>query len=447
MRRRLDINEMTVEDTKNALNRATEYKRLMQEAVPMAMPPAIVQPMKAPVKMTQGPSSRVNLTQPKSMSTQASARFVGTAQKPGIAQVKPDMPRSAITTQQPPTSSSSAASRGLGTLGRAAGSIATGAAIGSMASSVARDKAFSTPETRQMGKDLYKNSPVARAVSDTMLAAREKLGLGSTAPKEFQRTSSSSNQAATPAPSSSSATTPAPSAAPKSSTSSKPGVVSKADLDTYRKNVGNKNATLGQYMNDLQNKTAKVGGRNDPASIQRSMKSGQKAFDPTTTTGKFGGPKSSGSTTTSSAPQPGKPNETSTQNFLNKELGRTTSNPQGPPAPVNAPKPPSRPQNLEPPKPVTQNPDQNATKQVPTIKAPESPTKIPPSGGATAGSSGASVSGGVGGAGGAAGSGSGAGSGGDGGAGIAGGRGGRGGKGGNTLGECVQVNGNRYRII
>ena len=189
-------------------------------------------------------------------------------------------------------------------------------------------------------------------------------------------------------------------------------VVSKGDLDTYRKNVGNKNATLGQYMNDLQNKTARVGGKNDPAVIQKSLKSGQKAFDPTTTTGKFGGPKSSGSSTTSSA---------------------------------NAPKP----KNLEPSKPVTQ-PDQNATKQVPTVKTPEEPTKSPPSGapsGAAAGSAGASISGGVGGAGGVAGSGPGAGSGGDGGAGIAGGRGGKGGKGGDTLNECVEINGNRYRIV
>jgi hypothetical protein len=201
-------------------------------------------------------------------------------------------------------------------------------------------------------------------------------------------------------------------AVPKTSTSAKPGVVSKTDLDTYRKNVGNKNATLGQYMNDLQNKTARVGGKNDPAVIQRSLKSGQKAFDPTTMTGKFGDPKSSGSSTTSS-----------------------TS--------VNA----SKPKNLEPPKPVTQNPDQNATKQVSTVKAPEEPTKSPPSAGATAGSSGASVSGGVGGEGGAAGSGPGAGSGGDGGAGIAGGKGGKGGKGGDTLNECVEINGNRYRIV
>ena len=109
-----------------------------------------------------------------------------------------------------------------------------------------------------------------------------------------------------------------------------------------------------------------------------------------------------------------------------------------------------------------QNPDQNITKQVPTVKAPESPAKVTPPASSTptptpapapanpptAGASGASIGGGIGGQGGQAGSGPGAGSGGSGGAGVGpGSRGGKGGKGGDTLGESVQIGLNRYRII
>ena len=43
---------------------------------------------------------------------------------------------------------------------------------------------------------------------------------------------------------------------PKTSMKTGKTVVSKSDLETYRQNVGNKNATLGQYMNDLSGKTA-----------------------------------------------------------------------------------------------------------------------------------------------------------------------------------------------
>jgi hypothetical protein len=48
---------------------------------------------------------------------------------------------------------------------------------------------------------------------------------------------------------------------------SKSGVVSKADLDNYRRDSGNPNATLGQYMNQQQGLTARKGGANDPAVI------------------------------------------------------------------------------------------------------------------------------------------------------------------------------------
>ena len=76
--------------------------------------------------------------------------------------------------------------------------VAMAAAAGAGASIIARDAAFSSPTVRQMGKDLYKNSPTARAVSDTMLKARETLGLPSTAPKEFQRTSATPTSSAKP---------------------------------------------------------------------------------------------------------------------------------------------------------------------------------------------------------------------------------------------------------
>ena len=78
---------------------------------------------------------------------------------------------------------------------------------------------------------------------------------------------------------------------PKTSMKTGKTVVSKSDLETYRQNVGNKNATLGQYMNDLSGKTAIAGGRNDPAQIQKRLGAGQKAFDPTTSSGQYEGPK------------------------------------------------------------------------------------------------------------------------------------------------------------
>jgi len=48
-------------------------------------------------------------------------------------------------------------------------------------------------------------------------------------------------------------------------------VVSLAQLNAFRNQVGNQNATLGQYMNAQQNKTAKVGGVNDPNVIARTQ--------------------------------------------------------------------------------------------------------------------------------------------------------------------------------
>lgn len=84
-------------------------------------------------------------------------------------------------------------------------------------------------------------------------------------------------------------------------------MVTKDQLAQYRKDVGNQNATLGQYMNDLKGKTAIAGGKNDPSVIQKTLKAGQKAFDPTTSSGNYGDPKAPTVKTTSSvspAPAP-----------------------------------------------------------------------------------------------------------------------------------------------
>jgi hypothetical protein len=104
--------------------------------------------------------------------------------------------------------------------------------------------------------------------------------------------------------------------APKTSTASKPGIVSKSDLDTYRKNVGNQNATLGQYMNDLKGKTAVTGGKNDPTQIQKTLNKSQKAFDPTE-----------------------RPVSVKGSADYNKALDSSEPNPQGPPQPKSAPEP------------------------------------------------------------------------------------------------------------
>lgn len=403
------VSEDVKSATRSALSKASDYKRQMQEAVPMANPPAIVQPIKAPQKMVQGPSS--SWMSPKTASTQATAKFMGNAPKPGISQVTPSMPKAAV---QPPagiTQAASTASKGsgmLGSIGRSIPGIAGAAAIGAAASTAARDAAFASPEIRQMGKDLYKNSPTARAVSDTMLKVREKIGLGSTAPKEFQRTSASS----TPA-----------SAQSTPDTSTKPSAATKiAKSGKYFS--GSPNVSKGDYTikkGETLSGIAKAKGTS-VAAIQ-SMNKGLTDVNKIAAGGKLNLPTSTGA----SAPKASTPT----------------------PAPETKP---------------LQNPDQNITKQVPTVKAPESPAKVTPPASSTptptpapapapanpptVGASGASIGGGIGGQGGQAGSGPGAGSGGSGGAGVGpGSRGGKGGKGGDTLGESVQIGLNRYRII
>jgi len=50
------------------------------------------------------------------------------------------------------------------------------------------------------------------------------------------------------------------------------GIVSKAQLDQFRQDSGNPNATLGQFMNQQQGKTFRKGGANDPAVIAARQK-------------------------------------------------------------------------------------------------------------------------------------------------------------------------------
>jgi len=73
-------------------------------------------------------------------------------------------------------------------------------------------------------------------------------------------------EAAKPAPA-------APAPAPKAN-------VTKDQLDKFRQDTGNPNATLGQYLNNQQGKTARKGGANDPDVIQQKLGPGQDAYRP-----------------------------------------------------------------------------------------------------------------------------------------------------------------------
>lgn len=97
----------------------------------------------------------------------------------------------------------------------------------------------------------------------------------------------------------------------------------------------------------------------------------------------FGGKQYSGAradakTPTTSAPtkQPGAPDEKSTQSFLNKELGRTTSAPQGPEAPApkaNVPLPPRKPESMSLPRIDTAPKVPDAGMPNPKVNAPTPP--------------------------------------------------------------------------
>ena len=143
------------------------------------------------------------------------------------------------------------------------------------------------------------------------------------------------------------------------------------------------------------------------------------------------------------------------EKFISAGKQKVTSVKVGSDAPKapEAPKTPEAPKAPEAAKPAPETPKTTSqtTPQTPpssttsdTKSEPTVNTKVQY---APSGTEGPSSSGGTGGAGGEGGSGSNAGKGGDGGAGSEGGKGGKGGKGGNTLGECVVIAGNKYRIV
>jgi hypothetical protein len=57
-------------------------------------------------------------------------------------------------------------------------------------------------------------------------------------------------------------------------------VVTKDQLDKFRQDTGNPNATLGQYMNQQKGLTARKGGANDPDMIQKNLAPDQQAYRP-----------------------------------------------------------------------------------------------------------------------------------------------------------------------
>ena len=100
------------------------------------------------------------------------------------------------------------------------------------------------------------------------------------------------------------ASTPAPTTAPKAN-------VSAAELDNFRKEVGNQNATLGQYLNAKQGLTAIKGGANDPDVIQARLGAGGQAYRPggaAPATGTAGSPQA-GPVATTAPTAPAKPAE------------------------------------------------------------------------------------------------------------------------------------------
>ena len=124
-------------------------------------------------------------------------------------------------------------------------------------------------------------------------------------------------------------------------------VVSLAQLNAFRNQVGNQNATLGQYMNAQQNKTAKVGGANDPNVIARTQ-------NLSATTGYSGGQAAkapyvppAAPTTTSTSPSQMGPGEN------RPGLAKTAAPAPAPaPAPAQAPAPLTRSLSATPPTPA-----------------------------------------------------------------------------------------------
>ena len=192
-----------------------------------------------------------------------------------------------------------------------------GAAVGAAAGELGKEIAFGSEKARQLGHDIYKNVPGAAAVSDTMLKAREYLGLPSTAPKEYQRTSADLPKIDVPAtPKAETPKPEAPKPAPKAETPSSFGAAFKAARE--KATAAGKPST-GQF--EFQGKKYQTnikGEKYVPMTKQTKVDSGSTA-----STAK------PAATPSSSVPLPPKRPD---------DLGK-----------VNAPMPPSRPSDLPKP--------------------------------------------------------------------------------------------------
>ena len=144
-----------------------------------------------------------------------------------------------------------------------------GAAVGAAASELGKEVAFGSEKARQLGHEIYKNVPGAAAVSDAMLKTREYLGIPSTAPKEYQRTSTDLPKIDVPA--APKAETPKPAPAPKAETPSSFGAAFKAARE---KATTAGHASTGQF--DYQGKqyqTNVAGEKYVPMSQQSKVSS------------------------------------------------------------------------------------------------------------------------------------------------------------------------------
>jgi len=132
-------------------------------------------------------------------------------------------------------------------------------------SGAGQDVADSMRASRRSGEAAYEiGRPVDKAIASAASTAYNKVA--DTLDPDGVKKSNAPAPSAGPKPSTPPVASKAIPNAPKSAPVSKPGVVSKAELDNFRKyNTG---ATLGQYMNTIQGKTAVKGGANDPTSAK-----------------------------------------------------------------------------------------------------------------------------------------------------------------------------------
>ena len=147
-----------------------------------------------------------------------------------------------------------------------------GAAVGAAASELGKEIAFGSEKARQLGHEIYKNVPGAAEVSDAMLKTREYLGIPSTAPKEYQRTSTDLPKIDVPAaPKAETPKPEAPKSAPKAETPSSFGAAFKAARE---KATTAGHASTGQF--DYQGKqyqTNVAGEKYVPMSQQSKVSS------------------------------------------------------------------------------------------------------------------------------------------------------------------------------